>query len=529
MEQILYAKTYQEYKAELDTELSKTAEGFVRIGYLLKVARDTSILEESPYQTVTEFAKAEYGIDKTMVSRFISINDRFSEGGYSDQLKEQYRGYGYAKLTLMLSLPDEINQELSTAYSKVEIQAIKNEVDEERAISDLEVMMEPRPVPAPVKGLLNMLIYQLGEDSPDLYVQMAGITAPDLQEWTRKTKEIMAPDSEKTYSIRISGTGRFLMSIRETEDTITVTALRTLEKNCYTYQELLEAWEEILPPTGTPDTDWSERDLQTSWELTYNREYPGKVKVAPAQQSEKPQKAEAKTSSRKESKVQKAPKPTPAKTEPPVKEKQPVPEPEKPESTGTEEVSAPKVGFAPGMRVRNKTGKPAYPTGDPCYPQSTATIIGRHSGFDAWDAKWDDIPMTKLIYDIDIKEFEVVEQGDQQPEENTQADTSVEEQLPGQIGIKEAIKEAEERKGAVSYIEPDIPQTAAGQEPDLDKEWEDEKEELLDMLKKMNTEGSLLSRNLSQIPYVHIAALRESLINMAALIEKELLRRGEKF
>ena len=54
MEEITYQKTYQEYKAELDGELQKTAEGFVRIGYLLKVARDTDILAESGYATVTE-------------------------------------------------------------------------------------------------------------------------------------------------------------------------------------------------------------------------------------------------------------------------------------------------------------------------------------------------------------------------------------------------------------------------------------------------------------------------------------------
>ena len=39
-------RSYQEYKTELDSELSKTAEGFVRIGYLLRLAEDTDILKE---------------------------------------------------------------------------------------------------------------------------------------------------------------------------------------------------------------------------------------------------------------------------------------------------------------------------------------------------------------------------------------------------------------------------------------------------------------------------------------------------
>lgn len=468
MEQILYAKTYQEYKAELDTELSKTAEGFVRIGYLLKVARDTSILEESPYQTVTEFAKAEYGIDKTMVSRFISINDRFSEGGYSDQLQDQFKGYGYAKLTLMLSLPDEINQELSTAHSKADIQAIKDEVDEEKAISDLEVMMEGRHVPAPVKGLLNMLIYQLGEDSPELYVQMAGITAPDLQEWTRKAKETLAPDAEKTYSIRISGTGRFLVSIRETEDTITVTALRTLEKTCYTYQDLYEAWEEILPPTGTPDTDWSERDLQAGWETIYKREYPGKVKVAPVQQSEKPRKTESKPVHRKESKVQKAPKPITQKKETSAQAQAAPLEEEKPESTGMEAA------------------------GQPIQEPETAEQT--------------------------LQESESTPQELEKPGETGMEQPA--EQLHGQIGIEEAIADADERNGAVSYIEQDI---------ELDVEWEKKKDTIDMYIQAMTTEGRIMSRNLSVLPSRDLRFLRKELIDMAALIEKEFLRRGEEF
>lgn len=40
-------KSYKEFKAELDAEMNRVANGFVRIGYALKVARDTSILYES--------------------------------------------------------------------------------------------------------------------------------------------------------------------------------------------------------------------------------------------------------------------------------------------------------------------------------------------------------------------------------------------------------------------------------------------------------------------------------------------------
>lgn len=134
-------KTYGEYKAALDGELQRSAESFVRIGYLLKVARDTDILEESGYRSVNEFAEKEYNLDKSQVSRFIRINDEFSENGYSDRLQERYRSFGYAKLAMMLLLPAEINEELSGNYSKAEIQAIKEEIDEEKETTDIEVML----------------------------------------------------------------------------------------------------------------------------------------------------------------------------------------------------------------------------------------------------------------------------------------------------------------------------------------------------------------------------------------------------
>ena len=45
-------ETYGEFKEALGTELKNQAEGFVRTGYLLKVARDTDILRESEFQII---------------------------------------------------------------------------------------------------------------------------------------------------------------------------------------------------------------------------------------------------------------------------------------------------------------------------------------------------------------------------------------------------------------------------------------------------------------------------------------------
>ena len=136
-------RTYQEFKAATDREVYNQAEGFVRLGYLLRRAEDTDILSESGYKTVTEFAKAEYGLTETYVSRYININKRYSEGGYSDRLMERFQGFGLAKLADMLTLPDGVVEALPVEATRAQIQEVKREVARERQVSDLEILMEP--------------------------------------------------------------------------------------------------------------------------------------------------------------------------------------------------------------------------------------------------------------------------------------------------------------------------------------------------------------------------------------------------
>lgn len=265
---------YQEYKQTLDTELNRAAEGFVRIGYLLKLARDTDILRESGYKTVTEFAQAEYHLDKTQVSRFIHINDRFSESGYSDRLEERYRAFGYAKLTIMLQLPDEINEELTPAYSKAEIQAIREEVEEERKVSDIELLIEAagqqsESVRPPEGSLLIKALWELGKEQPELYKKLweaCGGTDADI-------RDALAPQGEAVYMPRIPGMGRLTLTV--TEAAVSVTVVRTQEKERYTVPDAAAAVRELCPQ-------------ETGAEEYYRRLYgaslnPEKREVAPVQ------------------------------------------------------------------------------------------------------------------------------------------------------------------------------------------------------------------------------------------------------
>ena len=295
MNEVLYTKTFNEWQQELDTELVKSAESFVKIGYLLKVARDTDILANSGYANVVEFAKARYGLDKTQVSRFIHINDRFSEDGNSAELQGRYKGMGYAKLTIMLQLPDEINEEISADFSKSEIEDIKKEIDEENKISDIEVWMEGTQEDAEKYNELGQVMYQLLHDMPELFIKIAQSSIE-----TEELMNVLAPSGEMIYSVRIPGTGRLMLSIKVNTGRITITNVRSMEKTEWNIEDLADFVVDILSRADTEDP-------AKAWTSIYKEEYPKKAEIAPVQQ-EKPVQ-------RKEKKVQKAkiekPKPQP--------------------------------------------------------------------------------------------------------------------------------------------------------------------------------------------------------------------------
>lgn len=282
MNELIYNKSFNEWETELKTEITRAADSFVRIGYLLKVARDTDILQGSGYSNVVEYARAKYGLDKTQVSRFISINDRFGVEG-SPELQERYKEFGYSKLALMLQLPDEINEELSPDYSKSEINAIKTELDEESKISDLEVYAESKEVFTQDYNLLEQCIYKICEDNIDTYKRLHKAITTVIGVGEDNIVELLAPAGEKIYSVRIAGVGRMAVSVKKDDDIHTIN-MRSNEKESWTLEAAVRAVVKVI--------DTAECDTKTAWQQLYNQPWPEdeKAEVAPAQQSPVPRK-----------------------------------------------------------------------------------------------------------------------------------------------------------------------------------------------------------------------------------------------
>lgn len=95
---------WTQWKEDIRRKLAETAENFVYIGYRLRQIRDSGMYDGA--EDIFGFAWKEYGLGKSTVSRFIAINEKYSEGGNSPALKEEFRNFSSSKLSEMLTLPD---------------------------------------------------------------------------------------------------------------------------------------------------------------------------------------------------------------------------------------------------------------------------------------------------------------------------------------------------------------------------------------------------------------------------------------
>lgn len=276
--------SYRELKIAMDSEMGKAAESFVRIGYLFKMARDTDVLQESGYTSYLEFAQKEYGMDKSQVSRFINIHTKFSDTEDPTRLNEKYQGFGSAKLALMLTLPDTIIEELTPTFAKSDIQAVKEEIEAEGKVSDLEIIAEQAETtkePDGQQDILHQVVDQILDG--DLYMRIKIRQALKSARKDALIQEILAPAGEAMHSVRIKGVGRLMLSVKGLDTEIALINVRSDSKEMYSWEAVIRAVEDYCTSHTDPEPE-------------------KKTEVAPVQPTEKPEKKKE----RKVSKVTKA-------------------------------------------------------------------------------------------------------------------------------------------------------------------------------------------------------------------------------
>ena len=259
-------QTYEEFKTALDGAMNQAAGAFVTIGYLLKKARDTEVLYNSGYKDLYEFAEKEYQLHKDQVSRFIAINDRFSINGYGIELKPEMKNFGVAKLSELLTLPDEIVEAIPPEMTRQEIQEIKKDIKEEQKITDIEVMFEKKAnMPDTIAG---QLLHQYFYDKRNKFTNLVN----DDKVTPESILFALASSGVGSVRARVSGVGTLMMTLAGSDKDVTVLNVRQpSEKVTLSIAELKDL---VVTQYNIPDSMVNPEDtLKTIWQNYYGEAF----------------------------------------------------------------------------------------------------------------------------------------------------------------------------------------------------------------------------------------------------------------
>ena len=282
---------YEDFKKQFDNCMQATANNFVKIGYLLKQARDTDILKESGYSGMGEFAKAEYGLDNSTTSRFIAICDRYGAG--DDRLLPEYAEYGYSKLAEMLTLPESVADALSPEVTKEEIREIKQEIREEEKITDIEVCVEKTEHPeVDDNSTLTELIKNYLKEYPKEFKALA--------ESKDNAMDILAPSGSAVIMARVPGIGRMMLTLEDGQP-VKLVNVRANDSEEYSDEQLEEAVRKIFDSVAAGSIEEAYKEL-------YGEDMPKEPAKAP-ETKKSPEKKKVKIAPA-QTKKEKNPKPT---------------------------------------------------------------------------------------------------------------------------------------------------------------------------------------------------------------------------
>lgn len=136
--------TYGEAKDIIRKDLESMSKKFITIGYYLKYIRDKKLYIQDGFESIWEFAQDTYGISKSTCSRWMHMNDKFSEGGNSPELRQEFASFGKSQLQEMLYLDDKQIEQAKPEMTAKEIREIRKPQNQEENLEG-QISIEDYP------------------------------------------------------------------------------------------------------------------------------------------------------------------------------------------------------------------------------------------------------------------------------------------------------------------------------------------------------------------------------------------------
>lgn len=134
----------EEAETSIRASLKDAARSVIAVGHYLKVIRDKELYREAGYENMWDYAADTFGFSKSTASRYMARNDKFSVGGNSPVLAEEFREYSKAQLQEMLSLDEAQLENVTPDMTVKQIRELKKpkelpcfEIDGQMEIQDI--------------------------------------------------------------------------------------------------------------------------------------------------------------------------------------------------------------------------------------------------------------------------------------------------------------------------------------------------------------------------------------------------------
>ena len=203
--------TIDEYflaKQEITNRLKNMSEDYIVIGFYLRQIKDTQAYVQEGFNNLKDFAKSEFNLSESQVSRFININMKFSKWGCSKEIASEYKGFGVGKLSEMITMSEEDRKLVTVGTTVSQIRDIKqfNREAEEMAAAQVEeqipgqqnveetiAMYESGEIPSGGTGGVETVVAEIVAPAP--MIQENARTYNDLEtvliEFFRDKKELL--------------------------------------------------------------------------------------------------------------------------------------------------------------------------------------------------------------------------------------------------------------------------------------------------------------------------------------------------
>lgn len=211
----LHNLTAESVSRIIKSDMTNVARQCVSIGFHLKAARDRKLYKDAGYSTLWEYAADQFGLSMSSASRYITINDRFSVGGNTPMLMEEYRNFSKSQLQEMISLSPEQAKKVTEKTTVKQIREMKPKKEKPKEVPAMVIDQEDTSDQCPGQMQVGDYPGVVPEESvatsqhkkciyrpePEEVKPQEEAETPEIVEYDRKTLENLIKDAEHTLNL----------------------------------------------------------------------------------------------------------------------------------------------------------------------------------------------------------------------------------------------------------------------------------------------------------------------------------------